>query len=314
MVGAVRFELTTSWTRTKRASQATLRPEPGDNLPVNGGNCNAHFKPIFTTLNFEVDRGRGSVLRMFAGTILNALGLLTGTILNALGILTGGLLGLTLGRQFSQSTQLAVRGFMGVFTVYIGLRMTWLSLNGSLYQIFKQVVVMVLSLYLGRFLGQVFRIQKTLNRLGHQASERIAQAKRNDPNRINDGFVICTLLFCAGPLGPLGAIQNGLMDYWQPLAIKMVMDGLAAMGFVCVFGWGVVLAAIPVFVYQGTVTLAAARLAPFLAAHHLLDSVNAVGGLLVFCVALVVLELKRLQLADYLPSLAVAPLIAWIWS
>jgi uncharacterized membrane protein YqgA involved in biofilm formation len=251
---------------------------------------------------------------MLMGNILDALGVLTGTILNALGILIGGLLGLTMGRQFSQSVQLAMRSLVGVFTIYIGLRMTWLSLSGTVLQMLKQMVMVVLALMIGRFVGQLLRIQKTLNRLGHQAGERFAQAKPGDPNRTSEGFTICTLLFCAGPLGPLGAVQDGLMGYWQPLAVKMVMDGLAAMGFVCVFGWGVVLAAIPVFIYQGLITLAASKLAPFLQAHHLLDAVNAVGGLLIFCVAMVMLELKRFELADYLPSLAVAPVIAWIWS
>jgi len=238
--------------------------------------------------------------------------MLTGTILNAVGILLGGLLGLTLSRQFSSTTQLALRGIMGVFTVYIGLRMTWLSLDGNFFQIFKQVVVVLLALMLGRILGRLLRIQKTLNKLGQYASERFSTARPDDPNRFNEGFTICALLFCAGPLGPLGALQDGLMGYWEPLAIKMVMDGLAAMGFVCVFGWGVVLSAIPVFVYQGTIALAAHRFEPLLREQHLLDSVNATGGLLVFCVALIILELKRLELADYLPSLAMAPLITWL--
>ncbi len=180
---------------------------------------------------------------------------------------------------------------------------------------FKQVVIMVLALMLGKIIGRLCRIQKTLNRLGHHAGERFAQAKPGDPHRTSDGFTSCALLFCAGPLGPLGAIMEGLLGYWEPLGIKMVMDGLAAMGFVCVFGPGVLLAAIPVFAYQGTITLLANRIAlPFLQQQHLLDSVNAVGGMLVFCISLVVLELKRLDLADYLPSLAAAPLITWLWT
>ena len=74
-----------------------------------------------------------------------------------------------------------------------------------------------------------------------------------------------------------------------------------------------VLSALPVFVFEGTLTLAVSRLTPFLTRHSLIDSVNAVGGILIFCVALIVLELKKVELADYLPSLAVAPLIAWLW-
>ena len=239
--------------------------------------------------------------------------MLTGTILNALGILIGGLLGLLLSRQFAPQTQLALRGLMGVLTVFVGLRITWESVNGSFLQIFKQMVVVILALMLGRITGRLCRIQSTLNRLGQYASRRFAEVRPNDPNRANEGFVICALLFCAGPLGPIGAVADGLTGYWQPLAIKMVMDGLAAMGFVTIFGGGVVLSAFPVFVYQGTITLAVHRLEPFLRKYSLVDSINAVDGLLIFCVALIVLELKKLELADYLPSLALAPLITWLW-
>lgn len=238
---------------------------------------------------------------------------MTGTILNAMGILLGGLLGLLLARQFSPPTQLALRGLMGVLTVFLGLRITWESLNGNFFQMFKQLVVVILALMLGRILGRLLRIQQNLNRLGQYASRRFAEVRPDDPNRVNEGFVICAMLFCAGPLGPMGAVADGLTGYWQPLAIKMVMDGLAAMGFVSIFGWGVLLAAFPVFVYQGTITLLIHRFEPFLRDHSLVDSINAVDGLLVFCVSLIVLELKKLELADYLPSLLMAPLITWLW-
>jgi len=74
------------------------------------------------------------------------------------------------------------------------------------------------------------------------------------------------------------------------------------------------LAALPVLAFQGTITLVCVQfLKPVLETHGLIDSVNAVGGLLVFCVALVILELKRVELADYLPSLAFAPLLTWVF-
>jgi uncharacterized membrane protein YqgA involved in biofilm formation len=232
--------------------------------------------------------------------------------LNALGILIGGVMGMMMSRQFSAPTQLALRGMMGVLTIFIGLRLTWTTLANDTNHIPRQLLAVILSLMLGRLAGRLLRIQKNLNRLGQYASKRFAAARPDDPNRFNEGFVICALLFCAGPLGPIGAVQDGLMGYWEPLGIKMVMDGLAAMGFVSVFGWGVMLSALPVFVYQGTIALAVHNLEPFLTQHQLLDSVNAVGGLLVFCVALVVLELKKFELGDYLPSLVTAPLVTWL--
>ena len=123
-------------------------------------------------------------------------------------------------------------------------------------------------------------------------------------------------LFCAAPLGILGATQEGLTlsQYIYPLAIKGVMDGLASMGFVSLFGPGVLLSALPVLALQGTLSLIIARVfEPILNLHNLLNSVNAVGGLLVFSVALVILGLKRIELADYLPSLIIAPLLTLWW-
>jgi uncharacterized membrane protein YqgA involved in biofilm formation len=94
------------------------------------------------------------------------------------------------------------------------------------------------------------------------------------------------------------------------------MDGLATMAFVGTFGWGAILAVVPVVAYQGTISLAAKALEPFLRDPinaPLLNALNATGGLLVFCIALIILELKKIELADYLPSLAWAPFIAWLW-
>jgi uncharacterized membrane protein YqgA involved in biofilm formation len=100
------------------------------------------------------------------------------------------------------------------------------------------------------------------------------------------------------------------------LGAKALIDGLATMAFVGMFGWGAILAVIPVVAYQGTITIAARLLAPFLldpANAALLNAMNATGGLLVFSIALLILELKKIEVADYLPSLAFAPLITWWW-
>jgi len=240
--------------------------------------------------------------------------MLAGTIMNAVGIVIGGILGLVMARQFSSSTQLAWRGIMGILTVFIGLRITLLSLSGPFLLDLKQMAILVIALALGKMLGRLFRIQKTLNRLGQYASRRFAHTKPGDPHRFSDGFLVCSLVFCASPLGIVGAVLAGSVNSWEPLAVKTAMDALAAMGFACVFGWSVALSAIPVFVFQAMITVAAARCQPFLATHMYLDAVTGVAGLLVFCVALIVLELKKLEVADYLPSLLMAPLIVWLWN
>jgi uncharacterized membrane protein YqgA involved in biofilm formation len=160
----------------------------------------------------------------------------------------------------------------------------------------------------------LLRLQKTSNRLGQFARERMAGAKPGDANRFLNGFSVCAALFCAAPIGILGAISDGLSGDFAPLAVKAVMDGLAAMSFVSLFGWGVLFSAVPVLVLQGTISLACARfLLPLLEPHSLVDPVNATAGLLIFCVALIIFEVRKIEVTDYLPSLVFAPLLTWWW-
>jgi len=237
-----------------------------------------------------------------------------GTALNVAGILIGGIAGLAWRKPFSPAQESFFKVALGAFTVFYGLRLTWISLNGSAPHIFKQLLIAVLALMLGKVTGRLLRLQKMSNHLGREARARFTEVKPAGPGRLSEGFKTCAVLYCAAPLAILGSVQDGLSGYYYPLTIKAVMDGLATMGFVAWFGWGVMLAALPVLVVQGVITLACLHVfKPLLEAHGLVDSVNAVGGLLVFCVALIILELKRLEVADYLPSLAFAPLLAWVW-
>jgi uncharacterized membrane protein YqgA involved in biofilm formation len=238
-----------------------------------------------------------------------------GSVLNALGILVGATVGLSRGKPLSRTNESFFQVMLGVFSVFYGLRLTWLSLNGTFPQILKQLLITVVALMIGKLLGHFMRIQSLSNSLGRDARRRIeAAGSAGSRPKVSEGFSACAALFCAGPLGIVGALQDGLSGYFYPLAIKAIMDGLAAMAFVSFFGWSVMLAALPVLAFQGTIALASTQyLAPFLTAHGLLDSVNATGGLLVFSVALVILGLKRIELADYLPSLAIAPLLTWVF-
>ena len=235
-----------------------------------------------------------------------------GTALNVAGILIGGFVGLARRKPLRPVNESFFKVSLGVFTVFYGLRLTWLSLNGMFLQVTKQLLIVVLALILGKMVGRLLRLQSLSNYLGHQAREHISALKPADSRQWSEGFKTCAALFCAAPLGILGSVQDSLSGYYYPLAVKAVMDGLATMGFISLFGWGAMLAALPVLVFQGTITLVCAQyLKPFLEAHSLVDPVNATGGLLVFSVALVILQLKKIELADYLPSLALAPLLAW---
>jgi len=118
-------------------------------------------------------------------------------------------------------------------------------------------------------------------------------------------------LFCAAPLGILGAVTDGLAGYFYPLALKAVMDGLAMAGFVPLFRWPVALAALPVFIFFTALATAVNRFAlPALAAHHLVEPTAAAAGLVMCAVSLVILGARRVELANYLPALLLAPALA----
>ena len=142
----------------------------------------------------------------------------------------------------------------------------------------------------------------------------IAAAQKNPAPNAAAGFNACAILFCAAPLGLLGAVADGLTGYFWLLAVKAVMDGLAMMSFVKMFRWPAALSAIPVFVFLGAITQVCQLSArPFLEPHHLVEPVNAAAGFIACAVALVIFEVRKVELADYLPALAVAPLLAWLF-
>jgi len=260
------------------------------------------------SLRFARGAGHGSVRRV------------TGAILNALGILVGGIIGLMRTTPLSAQWQNFFRVALGLATVFYGLKLTWMSIGGPFGLVIKQIVIAFLAVLLGKHLGHLLRLQAASNHIGQYAKKLIEQTQQKETLHFSNGLTSCAILFCASPLGILGAIHDGLpgqpdgRGYFYPLAVKAVMDALAMMSFVRLFGLGAMLSALPVFLLLGTMTLACAiYLQPFLAAHGLLDSVNAVGGLIICTVGTVIFEIKRVELADFLPALAVAPLITWVW-
>jgi hypothetical protein len=248
-----------------------------------------------------------------------------GTLLNTGAILIGGALGLGFGHWLTPTVQQRIRIGLAALTTYAGLSMIWAGIAGSTSGgAAKQLSLALLALSLGSLTGHAMRLQRGVTRLGKWAKSRYARASeipapmssgaladgtgQARPD-LMEGFLTCSLLFCVGPMAILGPIQDGLEGRWQVLAVKSLMDGLSTMGFVAAFGWSPMVAAIPVFLYQGAITLAAHQLEPLLHAQDLKDSVNVTGGIVVGFIALVILDLRKIPLANYLPALVWAPLL-----
>jgi uncharacterized protein len=212
-------------------------------------------------------------------------------------------------RPLAPSSQQYLKVALGVYTVWIGLRLAFNSLHGSLGAVLKQLLVAILAMMLGRFLGRLLGLQRELNHLGRLASDRLNQAIHDANPPAADGFLTATVLFCAAPLAVLGPIPDGLLGDFQPLLLKSAMDGLVSMALVRTFGWTVMLAALPMAAFQVTLTRGAQWFEPTLRTYSLFDPVTLVCGLLIFCLSLIIFAIRKVAVGDYLPALVIAPLL-----
>ncbi len=222
-----------------------------------------------------------------------------GTGLNTFTVLAGGTIGLTAGRFIPASLQNTVRSALGLFTAVIGIGMALRSHN---------VLVLLVSLILGAFIGEAARLDDGLQALGRWAERVVSRGSGQRGSTVSLAFVTTSLLFCVGPLTILGTFKDGTEGDITLLAIKSLLDGFAAIVFAATLGWGVLLSAGTVLVFQGVLTLLA-----FLIHAGLTDAqtaeLTAVGGVAVLAIALGLLELKAIRVASLLPALVVAPIL-----
>lgn len=215
----------------------------------------------------------------------------------------------------SLSLQIFLRSALGASTVFSGLCLVWSSVSGTFFTALKEICIAILAVTIGSLLGKLFGLQKISNRLGRYAGGIITAGQSGAPRKVSDGFKACAVLFCAAPLGLIGAVADGLSGYFYLLAVKAVMDSLATLGFVKNFGWPTALSAFPVLLFLGAITFACQLYArPFLESHQLIGSVDIVAGLIACAVAVVIFEVRRVELANYLPALVIAPLLGWLFS
>jgi uncharacterized membrane protein YqgA involved in biofilm formation len=239
---------------------------------------------------------------------------MTGALINALGIVAGGAWGLAAKKPIPPPYPLALKIMLGVYTIWFGLKLAWVSLNGSFRQWCGQLGLVLLGMALGKMTGRLLRLQTLSNSIGRRATQTLAAPA--GPRRFDDGFLLATGLFCAGPLALLASVQEGLNGFSPVFVVKAGIDGLATYAFCQTFGWGVILSAMPVLALESALIKGVQLLEPVLRqrASPLIDAINATDGLLIFCVAMIILGLKKIEVADYFPSLALAPLLTWwLW-
>ncbi|MGZ4474681.1 MAG: DUF554 domain-containing protein [Nocardioides sp.] len=235
-----------------------------------------------------------------------------GTVVNVATVLVGATTGVVLGNRLPVRTRDVVTDALGLVTLLIAGTSAVAVLDPTLSDAVGSSAPMLIvlgSLLVGGIAGSLLRLEQRVEGLGGWLQGRLAGDTGSvERHRFIEGFVSASLLFCTGPLTILGSLNDGLGNGADQLFLKAVLDGFAAIAFAASFGWGVAASALTVVVVQGSLTLAGYLLGDVLPGPHL-AAITATGGLLLVGVALRLLRIREIPVADLLPALVVAPLL-----
>jgi uncharacterized membrane protein YqgA involved in biofilm formation len=235
-----------------------------------------------------------------------------GTVVNVATVLLGATLGVLLGNRLPVRTREVVTDALGLVTLLIAGTSAMAVLDDDLADRVGDSAPMLIvlgSLLVGGIAGSLLRLEARVESLGGWLQSRLSSDSGTvERHRFIEGFVVSSLVFCTGPLTILGSLNDGLGNGADQLFLKAALDGFAAIAFAASFGWGVAASAVTVVVVQGSLTLLGLALGDVLPDAHL-AAITATGGLLLVGVALRLLRIREIPVADLLPALLVAPLL-----
>ena len=233
-----------------------------------------------------------------------------GTILNTAAILVGGLFGALFGRFLHDSAQDTLTKVCGVSTLFI-------AISGVLEKMLRVedgrivssgAMLMIGCLAIGAILGEWLDIEGAFERLGQWL--KIKSGNARDKGFVN-AFVTASLTVCIGAMAIVGSIQDGLTGDYSILATKAILDLIIIMVMSCSMGKGTVFSAIPVAVFQGSVTALAGLLRPLMT-DAALNNLSLVGNVLIFCVGINLVWGKKVKVANLLPAIVAAVIAAFL--
>ena len=233
-----------------------------------------------------------------------------GTIINTAAILLGGLLGGLFGRFLSESAQDTLTKVCGVSTLFIALSGALEGMltveNGIIVSSGSMLVIGCLAI--GAFLGELMNIEGAFERFGEFLKIKTGNAK--DKGFV-EAFVTASLTVCIGAMAIVGSIQDGIQGDYSILATKAVLDLIIIMVMTCSMGRGCVFSAIPVAVFQGSVTALAGLVKPLMT-QAALSNLSLVGNVLIFCVGINLVWGKKIKVANLLPAIVAAVAAAFL--
>ncbi len=234
---------------------------------------------------------------------------MTGTIINTLSIILAGLLGLVFRKGIPVNISRTMQDGLGLLIVAIGMQYAFKA---------ESIALVGVCLALGAVWGEGQRWESRLEDLGVRLERVVGGNNGGDgENLFVKGFVSATLLFCVGAMAIVGSLQDGLTHNYEILLVKSMLDGIFAMLFAASMGVGVLFSAIPLFIYQGSISLAAGFIKPLLT-DPMLNNITALGGVLIAGIGFNAMGITRIRIANLLPGLFLVPLAMavvnnWPW-
>ena len=222
-----------------------------------------------------------------------------GTFINMGTVTLGSLLGLALQQAFPADVQAIIFQAIGLGTLVLGMMMCFKLPQGWM-------LFFLFSLILGGIIGQLLHIDVALRTGGDWLKEHLALGE----GRFTEGLVTAFLLFCIGSMTIVGAVEEGLHNKRELLLVKSLLDGITSIAFAATYGIGVLFSILPMLIFQGGITVLAAKLER-LFTPKLIDLLSAVGGALIIGIGINLLELRRVNVENLLPALLIAIGLAW---
>lgn len=218
-----------------------------------------------------------------------------GPVVNAIAIILGGLIGTFIIKGIPERYDEIIKKAIGLAIFYIGIK-------GALDN--ERVILLIISLVIGSIVGEFINIDKGMNTFGKYAEKKMGF----EEGKFAKGFILASLLFCTGSMAIVGSLNSGLAGNYEMLFAKSTLDGITSIIFASTMGIGVAFSAIPVFLYEGAITLGASFVKDWLT-PEIIREMSAVGSLLIAALGFNFLEIKQIKVANMIPAI----FIPWIY-
>jgi len=222
-----------------------------------------------------------------------------GTIVNIAAVLGGSTVGVLFRGRFPEKVQNTVIHGISLAVILIGMQMAF-SIEKD-----PDILLVIFSLVIGAVIGESLQLEKRLNNFGERLKEKFG----GGDDLFVQGFVQASLIYCVGAMAIMGAIQDGLNSNPSILYTKSLLDGITSIAFAASTGIGVAFSVIPIFIYQGSITLASSWAAVYLT-EDMIRVMTASGGLLITAIGLNMLGVSKIKTGNLLPALLVAVILS----